>query len=80
MLLIIMLQRHNLSGIYIFDTYPGEEHRRPTCIEDCQEETRDTWLSKLEPEALLNTCQHLCKTLHMVAEQFNIYAGTSEDS
>ena len=28
------LKRRDLSGIYIFDTFPGESHRRPTCIED----------------------------------------------
>ena len=75
-----MLKRHDLSGIYIFDKFPGEERREPTCIEDCQEETRDAWLKTLSPEALLNTCKHLCDTLHGIAEQFDIYAGTSEDS
>ena len=34
------LKRRDLSGIFIFDTFPGEIHRRPTCIEDCQTETR----------------------------------------
>ena len=34
------LKRRDLSGIFIFDTFPGESHRRPTCIEDCQTETR----------------------------------------
>lgn len=34
------LKRRDLSGIYIFDTFPGESHRQPTCIEDCQYETR----------------------------------------
>lgn len=74
------MKRHNLSGIFIFDKYPDEEKRSPTCIEDCQEETRDAWLKNLEPEALLSCCQHLCETLHSIAEQFDIYAGTSEDS
>lgn len=73
-----MLKRHDLSGIYIFDKFPDEDSRHPTRIEDCQEEVRDAWLSKLEPEALLNTCKHLCDTLHMVAEQFDIYAGNPE--
>lgn len=32
------LKRRDLSGIYIFDTFPGEQKRQPTCIEDCQPE------------------------------------------
>lgn len=75
-----MQKRHNLSGIYIFDQFFEEDRRYPTCIEDCQKETRDTWLKSLEPEALLRCCQHLCDTLHGVAEQFNLYAGSSEEN
>ena len=37
-------KRRNLSGIYIFDKFPEDERRFPTCIEDCQEETRKKWL------------------------------------
>lgn len=72
------MKRHSLSGIYIFDQYPGEERRKPTCIEDCQPEVRDKWLQSLEPDALLRTCQLLCDTLHGVAEQFSIYAGEND--
>lgn len=28
------LKRRDLSGIFIFDTFPGESKRQPTCIED----------------------------------------------
>ena len=42
------LKRRGLSGIYIFDTFPGEERRKPTCVEDCQESTRREWLETLE--------------------------------
>lgn len=51
--------RRNLSGIYIFDTLPQDERRQPTCIEDCNENTRMTWLRGLDIEALRRTGQHL---------------------
>lgn len=44
------MKRYGLSGIYIFDKFPGEERRQPTCIEDCQEEARAQWLEGLEEE------------------------------
>lgn len=64
--------RNNLSGIFIFDTLEGEEKRKPTCIEDCREETRLEWLNSLEKEALINTIEHLCKTLKSIGTQFGI--------
>lgn len=39
-------RRRNISGIYIFDKFPDEEKRQPTCIEDCQQETRRAWLMR----------------------------------
>ena len=39
-------KRRNISGIYIFDQFPDEGKRQPTCIEDCQQETRRAWLMK----------------------------------
>ena len=68
------LKRRNLTGIYIFDTFPGEEKRKPTCIEDCQEQTRKEWLDSLEKEALINTIEHLCSTIREISDTFNIYA------
>lgn len=62
--------RNNLSGIFIFDTLEGE--RKPTCIEDCKEETRLKWLNTLEKEALIETVEHLCKTLKSIGTQFGI--------
>lgn len=62
------MKRFGLSGIYIFDKFPGEERRQPTCIEDCQEETRTTWLEGLEKEALIRTVNFLCETLHNFTE------------
>ena len=68
------LKRRNLTGIYIFDTFPGEEKRKPTCIEDCQEQTRKEWLNSLEKEALINTVERLCFTIREISDTFNIYA------
>lgn len=39
-------KRRNISGIYIFDQFPDDEKRQPTCIEDCQQEIRRAWLMK----------------------------------
>ena len=65
-------KRHGLSGIFIFDQFPGEEHRVPTCVEDCQEGTRKKWLETLSREALINTIEYLCETLREVSDQFGI--------
>lgn len=40
------LKRRNITGIYIFDKFPTDEKRQPTCIEDCQQETRRQWVMK----------------------------------
>lgn len=61
-------RRYGLSGIYIFDTFPGEEKRQPTCIEDCQEKTRLVWLEGQDKECLVNTANILCTILHNFAE------------
>ena len=68
-------KRRNLSGIYIFDKFPEDERRIPTCLEDCQEETRKEWLENLEKEALINTIEHLCNVLREISDQFGIVAG-----
>lgn len=62
------MKRYNISGIYIFDKFPEEERKQPTCIEDCQEETRTQWLESLEKEALINTVNILCDTLHQFTD------------
>lgn len=51
--------RRNLTGIYIFDKFEGEEKRQPTCFEDCQESTQDRWLRSLDKEALVNLAKKL---------------------
>ena len=69
-----MNKRCNLSGIYIFDKLEGDEKRLPTCIEDCNKETRIEWLESLEKEALINTIDHLCRILKDISNQFGIIA------
>ena len=73
------LKRRGLSGIYIFDTYPGEERRKPTCVEDCQESTRKEWLETLEKQALISTIEHLCEVLRVISDQFGIVARHEDD-
>lgn len=52
--------RRNLSGIFIRDILPQDKGKRyPTCIEDCNEDTRLKWLERLEPEAIVHAGQHL---------------------
>ena len=57
-----LLKRRDLSGIYIFDTFPGEEKRQPTCIEDCQQETRRKWCIAQTQDCLRDTIKHLAQT------------------
>lgn len=67
-------KRRNLSGIYIFDQFEGEEKRQPTCFEDCTEKKQDEWLESLEPEALRNLAKQLGKSLRSIGDQFDIAA------
>lgn len=46
-------RRRNISGIFIFDTLPQDNRRKPTCIEDCSEQTRVKWLRSLENESII---------------------------
>lgn len=71
-------KRRGLSGVYIFDTFEGEDRRQPTCFEDCREETQDKWLDSLEPEALKNLAKLLGKTLINIADTFDIVAAINE--
>lgn len=59
----IELKRRDLSGIYIFDKFPNEEKIKPTCIEDCQQDTRRKWL-------LSKSDDYLRQTISMLAESF----------
>ncbi len=68
-------KRRNLSGIYLLDQFPEEEKRQPTCIEDCQQETRTKFLESLEKEGLIRTVEYLCETLRKISDQFGIVGG-----
>ena len=72
-------KRRNLSGIYIFEKFEGEDKREPTCFEDCTEETQDKWLNSLEPEALRSLSKMLGKTLIELADYAGIVKGDPED-
>ena len=56
------LKRRDLSGIFIFDTFPGEEKRQPTCVEDCQQETRRDWCMSKTPDYLREAITMLAGT------------------
>lgn len=56
------MERIGLSGIFIFDTFEGEDKIQPTCIEDCREETRTRFLKSLERKALDSTLSHIFDT------------------
>ena len=64
--------RRNLTGIYIFDKFEGEEERQPTCFEDCQESTQDKWLKGLEREALVSLAKQLGKTIKDIGDQLDL--------
>ena len=56
------LKRRDLSGIFILDTFPGEEKRQPTCVEDCQQETRRDWCMSKTPDYLREAITMLAGT------------------
>jgi len=56
------MKRRNLSGIYIFDSFPGENHLIPTCIEDCQAKTLLDWMSSKDEHWLESVEKHLLNT------------------
>jgi hypothetical protein len=72
------MTRRNLSGIFIFEQFEGEEKREPTCFEDCTEETQDKWLDTLETEALKNLSKQLAETLIGVADFAGIARNNNE--
>lgn len=72
------IKRRNLSGIYIFEKFEGEEKRQPTCFEDCTEETQDRWLDSLNHEATRNLAKMLAKSLREVGDFADIARGGDE--
>jgi hypothetical protein len=71
--------RRNISGIYIFDTLPGDEKRKPTCFEDCTEAKQDEWLESLSVEALRSLSKSLAKTLREMSDNFDIMVGNNDE-
>ncbi len=71
--------RRNLSGIYIFEKFPEEEKRQPTCFEDCLAETQDKWLDSLTPEALKSLAKQLGNSLRKIGDTFDILSGEPEE-
>jgi len=64
--------RRNLTGIFIFDKFEGEDKRQPTCFEDCRESTQDEWLESLEREVLVNLAKQLGKTIRDIGNQLDL--------
>jgi hypothetical protein len=71
--------RRNLSGVYIFDTLPGDKRRQPTVFEDCTQEKQQEWLDSLTTEALKNLAKHLGTKLRDLGDMFDIMSGSEED-
>ena len=88
-------KRRNISGIYIFDKFPDEEKWQPTCIEDCQQETRRAWLMKRKDKVyakqtitmIYDSFLELCGYLHNEGclddkdfKDFTDMAGVAKDN
>ena len=78
--IVINPARRNLSGIYIFDTLPGDAKRQPTCIEDCNEATRLEWLHSLSVEALQNCLDVIYGDIERIFSDRSIGIIFSEDT
>ena len=62
------LKRRNISGIYIFDKFPTDDRRKPTCVEDCQPATRKKWMEKHETDYLRNVIEQLADSFKKLTE------------
>ena len=57
------LPRHDLSGVYIFDSLPQDGgEKKPTCLEDCLDETRQRHLARIDRKELLRIADRLDAT------------------
>lgn len=74
------LRRRGMSGIYIFDKFPFEDKRKPTCLEDCQEETRKKYLEGQDEEFLINTIEILCETIRNMSDELGICVVGGDDN
>lgn len=68
-------KRRNVSGMYFFDKFPGEETTTPTCFEDCSKEKQEEILANGEKDFVVQIALHLSETLKKVCEQFEIEAS-----
>ena len=66
--------RRDLSGIYIFDKFEGEEQREPTVFEDCNEETQDKQLDTLETKKQKRLSKQLAQTIREIGDNFDIFS------
>lgn len=77
------LIRRNISGIYIFDEFPNEDKRQPTCIEDCQQETRRKWCMGVDETALRDTIEKLAESFkelcNFLVDEKCVSRGTRHD-
>lgn len=62
------LKRRNISGIYIFDKFPTDDRRKPTCVEDCQPATRKKWMEKHEADYLRNVIKQLAESFKKLTD------------
>lgn len=68
------MKRRNLSGVFYFDKFEGEDKIKPTCFEDCTPEKKMEILDKMNIEQLKNLALILADTLSVVGDHFNISA------
>ena len=62
------LKRRNISCIYIFDTFPSDDRRKPTCIEDCRPSVRRQWMMNRTKEYLRNVISELAASFKELAD------------
>lgn len=56
------LKRRDISGIYIFDKFPTDKKRKPTCVEDCTHGKRMEWCMSKDEDYLRNVIEQLANT------------------
>ena len=62
------LIRRDISGIFIFDKFPTDKRRKPTCIEDCQQETRRQWCLSIDKDYLRSAIEMLAESFKELCE------------
>jgi len=68
-------KRRNLSGIFLFEKFEDDKKAKPTCFEDCTEETQDKWLEELDPKAIINLAKQLGTALRKIGDQLDLVYG-----